>query len=115
MRLCVTFVIGLMLAIGGVFLRLNAHSMTKPPQSASWAPGNWEATEWAFWQHAWSDLGNLAFLVVSHYRCTALICRHSALTRIRRFPRDSQACNGSGTPPPFWAAYLSSLWHSTIG
>jgi hypothetical protein len=62
MRLSITFVAGFVLAICGIFLRLNAQSMAKPPQSATWAPGNWEATEWAFWQHAWSDLGSLAFL-----------------------------------------------------
>ena len=62
MRIAVTFVSGVILQIGGLFLRLNALSMSKPPRGASWGAGNWQATEWAFWQQAWSDIGNLTFL-----------------------------------------------------
>jgi hypothetical protein len=60
MKIATILVLGLLVATCGLVLRLNALAWAQPLTS-SFGAGNWEATAWAFWQHAWSDLGNISF------------------------------------------------------
>ena len=55
-----TVICGILIAIGGLVIRLAARALS--PRSGSWAPGDWEQTEQAFWQGAWADVGSASLL-----------------------------------------------------
>jgi hypothetical protein len=59
-KLTVTTSLGLLVAIIGFLLRVSAMKFSRP-LTTSWSPGSWEATDWAFWQRTWTDVGNILF------------------------------------------------------
>lgn len=62
MKIKATFMVGLVLATGGLVLRLNALAIAELDPTTMWAPGSWEATDQAFWQQTWTDLGNITLV-----------------------------------------------------